>query len=107
MAVYITHAQSQFDYSPALKFGEIIEVTDSKYSFFPGKEEFNRKVAKEIKDMVAKFDPDQDFLLPSGSALVTGTVFAMLALRGITKFMVLNYVTNEGAYVPSMLDVGV
>lgn len=106
MAVYITCSQQHFDYTPATRFGELVEVSTKLYSFHPGREESNNTLITNMARTLDEFDPEKDYILTSGSAISNGICFAVLALRGIRKIPVLSYVGNDQAYVPNIVDIG-
>ena len=102
--VYVTHAQSKFDYRPAQVYGELEFVTDRMYSFTPGNE-VNETLLRSINSRVEAFDPETDYVLTSGSAIMTGLFFAGLGSRGIKKIRVLTWNNTDQAYAPGMLNM--
>jgi len=106
MSVYITNSQPHFDYSEAMRFGELVEVSTRLYSFHPGRKETNDALIAEMAKTLDNYDPERDYILTSGSAISNGICFAALALRGIRKVQVLSYVANDRTYVPNIVDFG-
>lgn len=102
--VYVTHAQSKFDYRPAQVYGQLHMVTDRVYSFTPGNE-VNEQLIKNLESSLDSFDPENDFVLTSGSAIMTGMFFAGLGARGIKKIRVLTWNNNDQAYAPGVLNM--
>lgn len=102
--VFITHEQSRFDYSPAECFGQLVAVSERVYSFTPGNT-VNSMVYKSIIDCSNEFDPNSDFVLPSGSALMTSMFMVRLAAIGIRTIRLLTWNNNDSAYSIGTLDL--
>ncbi len=102
--VFITHEQSRFDYSPAEAFGGLATVSERMYSFTPGNL-VNNTIYKSIIESAKEFDPATDYVLPSGSAVVTSMFFVRLAAIGIRTIRLLVWNNNEGGYYICTLDL--
>ena len=100
--VYITHDQPQFDYNPAKEYGELVTVTSNRYSY---KKRSNEVLIQEVIEVLDDFDPENDFILPSGSAISTGLVFARMAANGVNTFKVLMWRSDRGAYEIMEIDI--
>lgn len=102
--VFITHEQNRFDYSPAEVFGELVTVSERMYSFTPGNT-INAGVIKRISDFASKFDANEDYVLPSGSAVMSSMFFVRLAASGIRIIRLLIWNNNESTYNIGTLDL--
>lgn len=102
--VFITHGQVKFDYRPAAMYGDLVQIVDRVYSFAPGNA-VNAALFEAINKAADDFDPLTDFVLPSGSAIMTGIFFAALASRGVHRFTVLTWNNNDQAYAPGFIDI--
>lgn len=102
--VFITHEQSRFDYSPAECFGQLVAVSERVYSFTPGNT-VNPAIHKSIVDCSNAFDPGVDYVLPSGSAIMTSMFMVRLAAIGIRTVRILTWNNNDGAYNIGTLDL--
>ena len=71
--VYIVNDTGQ-DYTKACAFGELSVVVLGKVNPFQP-----QTVQQRIAEQLAAFDPEVDYLLPSGSALANGLAFAHVA----------------------------
>lgn len=102
--VFITHEQSRFDYSPAEAFGELTTVSERMYSFTPGNS-VNSGIYKSIIESAKEFDPLTDYVLPSGSAVITSMFFVRLAAMGVRIIRLMVWNNNEGVYNIGTLDL--
>ena len=102
MTVYVTNEQSRFNYLPAQQFGELEFVTSRVYSF--NNQSVNVDVLEGVTKMAKDFNPNTDFLLPSGSAISTGLCFAALALKGHSRIPVLVWSSNDACYVAGVVN---
>ena len=102
--VFITHEQNRFDYSPAECFGQLVAVSERVYSFTPGNT-VNPAIHKSIVDCSNAFDPGVDYVLPSGSAIMTSMFMVRLAAIGIRTVRIVRWNNNDGAYNIGTLDL--
>ena len=100
--VFITQERETFNYNTASEFGELTPVTSRDVSNVPNSLH-NEDLYEAIDDAMAEFDPNTDYLLPSGSPLVTGLCFASLASAGHSTIKVLRYDGRNYVYVPLTL----
>jgi folate-dependent tRNA-U54 methylase TrmFO/GidA len=79
--VYITQENPNLNYIPAEEFGEVIFLTRGDFS--PMKNSLNNdKLIEEIRTKLKKFHPVDDYLVISGSPVVSAAVF--MIVREIT-----------------------
>ena len=102
--VFITHEQPRFDYGPAEAFGDLDVVTDRVYSMTPGNS-VNGQLAQNIIGASNAFDPDEDYVLPSGSAVATALFYVRLAALGHRRIRTLLWNHNESAYSAGVVDL--
>ncbi len=65
----------------------------------------NAVLSRDITRAVAEFDPELDYVLPSGSSLSTGLFLVGLFARGIRKIKVLMWSGNDQNYHGGVLDL--
>jgi len=101
--VYVTQEVTTANYGPAEEWGEVTFLCVSEVSNVPNSLH-NAKLVHTIRERLVDFDPDTDFIAPSGSPVITGLVFAILRER-TTKFSVLKWNSRDGAYSCIKIDV--
>lgn len=101
--VYITQEVQTANYRPAEGFGEVVFITASELSHLRNSAH-NRKLIALIREKLRNFEPDLDFVAPSGSPIITGLVFAVLRER-TPKYQVLKWNARDQMYVPLFIDV--
>lgn len=104
--VLITNATNRTDYSEAKAFGKLAVLSEKLYSFVPNSPA-NAILSKDLAKALDSFDPDVDFVLPSGSAVSTGLLFVGLYCRGIHSVRVLMWNGNDQIYHAGVLDLGI
>lgn len=104
--VIITNATSRTDYSEAEAFGELRVLSAKLYSFTPNSPA-NAVLSRDVTRAVAEFDPELDYVLPSGSSLSTGLFLVGLFARGIRKVKVLMWSGNDQSYHGGVLDMNI
>ena len=69
--VYITQENSSVDYMPATKFGDLVFITGSnqRLSNHPNSLE-NKVILNQIETVLREFDPEEDYLLCTGSPTI-------------------------------------
>lgn len=103
--VYIVN-YAGYDYSAAAKYGKLVPVTKGTIDIFK-----EQRLAYDIKQALADFDPDKDYLLFSGSNVINVVASSILLAR-FFEYKCLIYGAKRGDYVervmrrdwPDMLD---
>lgn len=95
--VFITNRVNKTDYSAAADFGNLTTVSDKIYSFTPGSLA-NEIMSADVNRSADRFDPQEDYVLPSGSAISTALFILALWKRGIRTVRVLMWNGNEQNY---------
>ena len=78
--VYVSQESSHIDYAAAKMFGETRFVTDLEFSLVDNSLK-NEKIISNINDVVAAFDPLNDYIVLTGSPITFGLIFHKLASR--------------------------
>jgi hypothetical protein len=73
--VFVTHEQSQVNYLDAERFGDLTTV--SAFDVIPHSD--NMQLWETIRKRLANFDPLTDYVLYSGSPIITAFCFVTLA----------------------------
>ena len=76
--VYVTQEVFSADYGDAQRYGDVVFLTASEVSM-ASQSLHNVKLVEQIRRGLSKYDPEVDFVAPSGSPIITGLVFAILA----------------------------
>lgn len=101
--VFITQ-ECGFNYEPAEEFGEVEFVTADEYS--PLKSSIrNLAVLRSVKRFASLFNPETDFVAPSGSPTITGLCFLALGHRGHKRVPVLAWSNQEKKYRKVVLEM--
>lgn len=101
--VYVTQEVTTANYGPAEKWGDVKFLAVSEVSNVPNSLH-NAKLVATIRERLREFDPDHDFVAPSGSPVITGIVFAILRER-TAKYNVLKWNSRDGEYTVIRIDV--
>lgn len=101
--VYVTQENPNLNYVPAEKWGEIKFLTKDDFNSVAGSLR-NADLINELRAGVAKFDPENDFVVISGSPPVAAAVFMLLAKR-TSKVKLLRWSNRDGVYYPMTLSI--
>jgi hypothetical protein len=78
--VFITQENQNQNYVAAEQFGTVVFLT--RFEVSPIKNSIrNRDLVANLRSQLNDFNPEVDYLAPSGSPIVTGIAFAILAER--------------------------
>lgn len=102
--VFVTQEVTTANYTDLDRWGEPVFLTASEVSNVRTSVH-NSKLVLIIKSKLATFNPDRDYIAPSGSPIITGIVFAVLAAMGITKFPILKWNNRDRVYTLVMIDI--
>lgn len=102
--VVVTNATNRTDYSKAKSFGELHVMSEKLYSFTPNSPA-NSILSVDIAATIANFDPELDYVLPSGSAISTSLLLVGLFARGVRRVKVLMWNGNDQHYHGGTLDL--
>lgn len=103
--VFITQESDKLNFTSAEKFGEVVFLTRDELSHIKGSL-INSAITQEIRGKLAGFDPNQDYIAPAGSPVVTGLAFLLLSerLHG-QPVRVLRWSNRDREYAPITLQV--
>lgn len=101
--VFITQEVTTANYSDVERFGEPIFLSASEVSNVPDSLH-NQKLVGIIRDRFATYNPDVDFIAPSGSPIISGLVFAIAREKG-EVFNVLKWNNRDRIYTPIRIGI--
>lgn len=91
------------DYSPAKQFGRLEFLTIMDFS--PEENSMNNQVLiQEVRAKLRDYDPEQDFVVITGSPTVTAVVFMILRERQ-HKVNILRWSNRDYSYTPVVVDL--
>ena len=102
--VFITQEQTKLNYLPAEKFGEIVFITCDEFSAVAGSLT-NARLMSRVWDVLEHFNPEEDYLVFSGSPTVAAAVFAVVGKMDFDAFRVLRWSNRDNAYTPITIDI--
>lgn len=76
----VRNSRVKIDYAPARSFGQIQFLTIMDYSS-DDSSIFNKVLVEELRGRLADFDPENDYVVVTGSPLVAAIVFMILRER--------------------------
>lgn len=80
--VFVTQENPKLNYAPAEEYGDIVFLT--KDDLNPIKNSLhNQALIKQVESRLSSFNPDEDFIVISGSPMVAALVFMLI--RGASK----------------------
>jgi hypothetical protein len=101
--VFITQEVLNADYTDVERFGEPVFLSASEISNVPDSLH-NQKLVGIIRARFTGYDPDVDFIAPSGSPIISGLVFA-LARECTDVFNVLKWNNRDRQYTPVRIGI--
>ena len=101
--VYVTQEVPSANYVDAQRYGEVVFLTATEVSMVNGSLH-NVKLVDGIRRRLSGFNPEIDYIAPSGSPIITGLVFAVLAAR-TSRFNVLKWNGRDRAYTPVTISI--
>jgi hypothetical protein len=91
------------NYTPADRWGDVVFLSASEISNVPNSLH-NRKLVAVIRDRLEAYNPEVDYIAPSGSPIITGIVFAV-AREKSPVFNVLKWNARDQSYTAARIDV--
>lgn len=101
--VFVTQEVTTANYGPAEDWGDVTFLSASEVSNVTNSLH-NVKLVQSIRDRLQGFNPETDYIAPSGSPVITGLVFAVIREK-TTKFNVLKWNARDGAYSLIKIDI--
>lgn len=102
--VFVTQEMDRLDYSPAEKFGDVVFLTRSEFSHVKSSLG-NIELVRQIRDRLADFNAEIDFVVCSGSPTVAAAVFAIIG-RKCGRWTILRWSNRDFAYNPVEITIG-
>lgn len=103
--VWVTQEMSKFNYLDAENYGEVRFLTARDYSSMVGSLS-NDALLKDIRDRLSEFNPETDYLVPTGSPLVVMVVMSIVARKYSTnRFKVLKWDNRHMKYIPTVMEL--
>ena len=104
MRAYITQENPRLDYTGLMHHtDDVMFITAFDFNSMTGSES-NLRLVDTIRHKLAGFDYDNDYIVPSGSPLVTAIVFSILHEK-TDKFNVLRWSNSDGCYHKFTIEV--
>jgi hypothetical protein len=101
--VYVTQ-EVGVDYSKAETYGDIAFLTMEDFvNSHPSL--LNEALARELRHNLRNFNPDDDWIVISGSPYVSAAVFMILGLTGIRKVKILRWDNRDLVYRPMVIEI--
>lgn len=101
--VYVTQ-ETDHSYIEAERFGEVVFLTAGDISNIRGSLR-NEALFRSIKSKLQNFDPEVDYIAPSGSPYVTAVTFLILGIMGHKVIQVLRWDNRNYNYIPIYFDL--
>lgn len=101
--VFVTQEVVTANYSDVERFGDPVFLSASEVSNVVDSLH-NRKLVSHIRDRFAEYNPEVDFIAPSGSPVLAGLVFAIAREKGST-FNILKWNNRDRRYVPIRISI--
>jgi hypothetical protein len=103
MTVYVTQ-ETNHDYRPAEAWGKIKFLTDGDLNNTKGSLA-NERLVREIRQQLKHFNPNEDWVVISGSPYVSALVFTLLGLAHHRQINVLRWDNRDLIYRPMYIEI--
>jgi len=103
MTVYVTQ-ETTHDFTKAEQYGDIEFITKDDFSNVKNSL-VNKSLIMEVNHRVKKFDPNEDWLIITGSPYVSAAVFMAIGRRGFQAVNVLRWDNRDATYRPITIDL--
>lgn len=101
--VFVTQ-ETNYDFSPAEAYGEIVFITNDDVNNINGSIH-NISLMQQIRRCLHQFNQDEDFVIISGSPYVAALAFMVLGLKGRTNIKFLRWSNRDKTYTPISVDL--
>jgi hypothetical protein len=102
--VWVTQ-ETDHDFVPAQAWGEVMFMTRGELSIQKNSLK-NSAMVDEIHHAIKKYDPDEDYIVITGSPYVAAMAFHALGLRGVRQLRMLRWSNRDFLYAPIIVDTG-
>lgn len=96
--------ETNHSYLEAERYGEITFLTREDLNNTKNSPH-NEAVFRDLKYGLRNFNPDEDFIVPSGSPYITAAVFLILGNMGFKHIKVLRWDNRDFTYIPMQFDL--
>lgn len=96
--VHVTQENPALNYLPAEQFGEIVFLTKDDFSLVKNSLA-NEALINSLRHKLKNFDPDDDYMVISGSPAVSAVVFMLLRER-TPRVKILRWSNRDRVYQP-------
>lgn len=103
--IYVT-METAHDFGPAEQYGEVIFITNDDMNNTRGSLH-NEALLRQIRMAMHKFNPDEDFIIISGSPYVAALVFMILGHKNHRRVRFLRWSNRDWVYTPVTIDFNV
>lgn len=101
--VFVTN-EMQHNYAEAEQYGDITFLSADDFSNTKGSIR-NEAIISDMRHKLKKFDPDQDWIVLTGSPYITAAVFLILGGMGLRSLKILRWDNRGFKYIPFYLEL--
>jgi hypothetical protein len=103
--VYVTQ-ETDKDFTKAEQFGAVVFLSVDRRDDFNNvhPSEHNERLVSHIKHGLRDFDPEFDWLVPTGSPYISAVVFALLG-KSVSRLRILRWDNRDFMYRPLVVDL--
>jgi len=101
--VFVTQ-ETQHDFTEAEKFGTV-EFLTAKDLNNNRNSQHNEALVADIAHRLRRFNPEQDYLVITGSPYISALVFLLLGLRRERSLRILRWDNRDLKYIPLYLEL--
>lgn len=86
--VFVSQENNRLSYHDAERYGDVVFMTACEFNAKNKNSILNQQTLTEIKEGMAKFDPDRDYLLLSGDPILIAFTFHLaIKQKGYVKLL--------------------
>jgi hypothetical protein len=101
--VWVTQ-ETNHDFLQAQQWGDVVFITNDDVSGIRGSLR-NETLIDGIHHKMKNYDPDEDYIVITGSPYVAAMVFHALGLRGVRQLRMLRWSNRDHVYAPVIIDM--
>jgi hypothetical protein len=99
--------ETDHDFTEAEKFGPVtflsVDRKDDLNNVHPS--EHNQRLVAHLRQQLREFNPQEDWIVITGSPYITAVVFALCGLAGDRKLRMLRWDNRDFRYLPLIVDL--
>lgn len=105
--VYVVQ-ETNFDFSKAAAFGELVFMSANKIDDLVNivGSELNRRMLSHLRSFVREYNQEEDYFILTGSPYMCAAVMWMAGKLGIRKLNLLRWDNKQFLYIPLKLEIG-